>query len=150
MEKLHYLKVKCNTPKGKADACIKSFQRYFSLTNKPKQSIKESEESFHYIYAFKTEKEKWKVTKKLPKAENKIRSFYTTIIYFCNRANKLSKKGAWKIEKTRRWILKQMRKKNISEKQMEDFINVIEMDDIEDMKKFLMGDLITWEDVQPK
>ena len=107
------VKITCYTPKGKAKKSAESFGlKYFSVIQKPIEKKIISDREFYYIYEYKDQKAVYKLmNKKIPNAEQKIRQFYVTIIHLIERGNKLGKKGAWKVEKVRRWIYKQLKKK---------------------------------------
>ena len=141
------LKITCYTPKDKAEKCIRSFgMKYFSGVKKPLESKIVSHNEFYYIYEYKNEKDMYKaIHKKIPKAEHAIRSFYLTLIHLIERANKIGKAGAWTIEKVRRWIMKRMRKKGFEQREMEDFIDAVSLEDKDYMIEFLGNKLFEWE-----
>lgn len=147
-EKLKPIKVKivCKTPKGKAKATAKQFKWMFSKIKKPIKEKVQNSTTVYFIYEYKNQREVDKVINKtVPKIEFTIRTFYNTIIHLCDRANKLSKKGAWKLEKARRWILNRLAKKGYDKKQYEDMIDGIDLEDKDIMIAFLAQDLITVE-----
>lgn len=135
-------KLTCYTPKGKAEASSKGFgMKLFSGLNRPKETVIVSDREFYYIYDFEDEKKFKKFCNKIPKAEQKIRMFYTVLFHVIGRANKMGKKGAWKLEKIRRWILKRLVKKGYDKKTMDDFIDGINIEDEKEMREFLGGEL---------
>ena len=130
------------------EAAAKSFKKYFSLGNKPIETKIVSDEELYYIYILKDDKEFYVMKKGIWKAEKKIRGFYLIIMHLTKRANKIAKKGAWRIDKARRWIMKQLSKKNVKTREMEDFINAIEFGDEEMMTEFLKKEIISYEVVE--
>lgn len=139
------LKITVMTPPNKAHIAIKRFGKSMSLVKKPVKKKLINNESFYYIYEVNEKEFNNFIKKKIPKAKHAIRAFYTTIISLANRANKLAKKGAWKVERARRWIMKQLKKKVKDPKEYEDFVNAIDLSDEDFMKDFLAQDLIKWE-----
>lgn len=141
------VKIICATPKGKAQKALKSFGRYFSL-KKPKEAKVTKPTEFYLLYECKTDKEVKKLIKKCPKAEFTIRQFYTILLSLMGRANKLSKRGAWKLEKTKRWIMKQLGKKVRNPKEYADFIDGVDISDEDYMRKFLLKELVKYEVIE--
>ena len=144
------LKIICHTPKGKAEKCSKGFgMQYFSALNKPIKTMITSGERFYYVYEYEKQKDMEKVIKKkIPNAERSIRNFYLIIIRLKEKGNKMAKKGAWKVEKTRRWILRQLRKKVENPKKFEDFIDVLDLSDKDYMMRFLARPLFEYKILQ--
>lgn len=147
---MHKLKIVCKTPdwiSNSAEKAAESFgMRYFSALKKPIETKIIDKGTFYYIYEYEKEKDMYKIIQgKIPKAEATIRKFYLIVIGLVKRANKMGKKGAWTIEKTRRWILRQFSKKGGDSKEMENFIDAIELEDLDLMMKFLTEELFTYE-----
>ena len=140
------LKIICYTPKGKAKKCSKGFgMQYFSSMKKPIKTALVSDSEFYYIYEYEKEKDMLKLINiKIPKAEKNIRAFYITLIHLKERANSLAKKGAWKVEKAKRWIMKQLRKKVKNPKEYDDFVDAMDLSDKDYMMEFLSKPLFEW------
>jgi len=140
------LKITCYTPKGKAEPSSKSFgMKYFHAMQKPIETKIVNKSQFYYIYSYEKEKDMMKViNKKIPKAEQSIRNFYIIVIKLVEKGNKIGKQGAWTIERTKRWILKQFKRKGGNPKEMKDFIDAINLEDKEEMEMFLSGKLFDY------
>lgn len=140
------VKITCKTPEGKAIAAAKSFKKMFSMIKKPVEEVITSSESVYFIYEYARQKDVDRViNRKVPKIEQTIRTYYIIIIKIVERSNKLAKKGAWKLERTRRWILNRLVKKGYDKKEMEDFVDGVNLDDKDYMMKFLGQELISVE-----
>jgi len=139
------IKITCLTPKGKAKTAYKNFDKWFSWFRKPIKGEIIDDGSFYLMYELKNDNEIASFKKKIWKAEKRIRQFYLVLMHLAKRANKLSKKGAWKIEKARAWIMKQLVKKNVNPRQMDDFINALEFGDEDMMTEFLKQEIIIYE-----
>ena len=141
------IKITSYTPKGKAKTCSKNFAiQYFGALQKPIETKVVSDKEFYYVYEYdKPSKRDRIINKKIPKAEMSIRNFYTIIIHLVERGNKIAKKGAWKIERTKRWIMKQLRRKVKNPKGFEDFIDAVELTDKKQMMIFLSKPLFDYE-----
>ena len=143
----HRLKVTCLTPRGKAEKASKNFgMRFLSMVKKPIETVLVSDSEFYYIYEYKKEKDMLKVlNKKIPKGAENIRGTYMLIIHLVDKGNKMAKKGAWGVERVRRWIFKQLRKKVANPREFEDFIDAIDMSDRDEIMQFLVSDIISGE-----
>jgi len=136
------VKITCYTPKGKAEKSSKSFGvKYFMVKKNPIETVVVNDHKFYYVYDLTEQEHKKLIDKKIPKAETTIRMFYFTIINLSERANKLAKKGALKVEKVKSWILKRLKKKGYDEKKLDDFIDAIDLSDKDEILKFLANDL---------
>ena len=140
------IKIICFTPPGKAKKAIKTFRLWFSKIQKPREEKVIDKNSFYLIYDFnKKAKLEHMINKSIPKAEMKIRSFYITLIHVVKKGNKLAKKGAWAVEKTKRWMIKRLGKTYANPKQFADFVDAISLEDEAQMMDFLSKDLINYE-----
>ena len=147
-KKKYKLKITCYTPKGKAEKSSKSFaMRHFDSLNTPVETKVVSDSEFYYIYEYdKIAKMERAMNKKVPKAVSTIRSFYLIVIHATRKANKLGKQGAWALERTKRFILKTIRKKmKDKERELDDFIDGINMEDEEEILALLSGPVIEYE-----
>ena len=149
----YMLKIICRTPKGKSEDCSKSFgMKYFDLMNKPVETKILSDEKFEYIFSFDSAKKRYKMMeKKIPMAETKIRNYYTIIMYFFDRGEKIAKKAQWTVDKIKRWIMKQLRRKygDIQARDMQEYIDNADLSDKEIMLLFLAEPIFSteeWED----
>ena len=129
--------------------CSKTFgATYFSTITRPIETVIVNGQEFYYIYEYDKQAKLDKlINKKIPNAEHTIRQFYTLLIFLIERGNKLGKRGAWKAEKVKRWIMRQLKRKVKYPKQFEDFIDAIELTDKEAMISFLAGDLFKCEEL---
>lgn len=140
------LKITCKAPKGKVEKAAKNFKRMFSVVHKPYKYKVVNKTTFYFLYSFKTEKQRYvAINKKIPKVTDRIRGFYIVVISLVERGNKLAKKGAWSVEKARRWILNRLGKKGYNKKEMEDFIDGINLEDKEEMQQFLNQEIVKGE-----
>lgn len=141
------LKITCYTPKGKAKSSSKSFgMKYLDVLNKPVETKIINSSKFYYIYEYEDQKKVDKIiNKKIPKAEQTIRAFYINIIGIVKRANNLGKKGAWHVDRVRRWILKRFKQKGGEPKDIEEFLDAVNLTDEQEMLEFLSGPLFEYE-----
>ena len=146
------VKLTCYTPKGKAEASMKTFgMKHFDVLHKPVETVLVSDTEFYYIYEYDKYKHVYKLqTQKIPAAQTAVRQFYTTLIHVVKRANKIGKEGAWHIEKIRRYILKMLGKKfKDTEENIEKmFRDSITLDDEAEIQEFLKGELFKFEILQ--
>ena len=145
-EKSLRLKVTCLTPKGKAEKASKSFgMRYFDLLNKPLETKIVSDTEFYYVYEYKKEKTMENmINKKIPAGIQKIRGIYLLIIHLVDKGNKLGKKGAWTVERVRRWMLKRLNKQVKNPRELEDFVDAIDIKDKNEIMELLAKDMISY------
>lgn len=143
---MYKLKLTCYTPRDQAKKCSKGFaMKHFGFASKPIETKVMSDTEFYHIWEFEKEKQMDRVIGKIPKAEQSIRQVHIILFHIIGRGNKLAKKFAWSLEKTRRWMLKRLKQKVKDPKEMEDFINVIEINDEEELREFLAGELFKYE-----
>lgn len=145
--KKYYLKITCKTPKNKADSCIKTFGNYFHLFQKPIKTEKVAHNEFYYVYEYEKEKERYKVVyDKIPKAEETIRNFYSILIHLLSRGKKLQAKSGWALDKAKRWIMGQLKKKVKDTKDMDELLESTTLDDRQEMVEFLSQPLFEYEE----
>jgi len=144
-EKRLRLKITCLTPKGKAKKASKEWRKQFPTFKKPVEQKIINDSKFYWIYEFKKEKDMYHFQKKTVLAAIGIKRFYYMIMGASKKANKMKKKCNWGLEKARKWALKRINK-NITDadKKIDDFRDIINMEDEKDMRKFLKKDIITY------
>ena len=141
-DKMYQLKVVCLTPKGKADKCIVEWRRQFPTLKKPIKEKLVNDSKFYYTYEFDNETKAVKFARKVMMAQVTIRQFYNLLMGTSNRANKLGKKFKWGVDKMSRWALKRINKKLGKGKEIDDFKDIINMEDEVEMRAFLEKDII--------
>ena len=139
------LKITCLCPKGKAGEAIITFEKYLSLVKKPIESKIINEESFHFVYDCKDDRElAIFTTQKIPKTVKRIRDTYWLIIHIVSRANKLISNGNWAAEKALKWANKMFEKKTQKE-DVDKFFKDINLEDKDKFIEFLNKEIISWE-----
>lgn len=136
------IKIKCKTPKGKAEASMKSFIATFSLINRPIETKIVDPENYYLIYNVSKPKEMEDIIyKKIPKCKRVIKDTYTNIIWIVDRGNEVGKKFQWNADKIKRHMIRMLDKKfESSETSWKDFVDTLELTDKEDILKFLAAD----------
>jgi len=136
------VKITCKTPKGKAQASMKSFIATFSLIDKPIETKLVNEQKYYLIYNVKNQNVMDDIIyRKIPKCKRVIKDTYTNIIWIVERGNEVGKKFQWNVDKIKRYMIRQLDKKfESSETSWKDFVDTLELTDKEDIKKFLAAD----------
>lgn len=144
------LKVNCLTPKGKSEKAAHEWKKQFPTFKKPIEEKVINDHEFYWIYEFDKEKQMQLFQKKTILAEIGIKKFYRVIMGAGSRANKIGKKLKWGTEKMTRWALRRINKrlKKENKDSINDFKDIINMEDEEAMREFLTKDLIVCEIIE--
>lgn len=144
------IKIICLTPKGKAGQAMHHFTNWLSVNNKPIESTLVTEEKFYLIYNCKDNNEFYLfINHRIPKTIQRIRQTYRLIIHAVKRANKVGNKFNWAIDRSLRFAQNLYKNKTGAEaKDALEIIKDIKLDDLEQMEKFLLSEIITWELIQ--
>lgn len=143
--------IRCKTPKGKVKSTIKKFKTHFTTftwLKKPKEKILDNE-TFELIFFDVTRKQEKKLIRKAAMAEISIKYFYRVLIKLGGRANKTGEKYKKSTAKIKKWFIKRYKKlygdkdvKQFEDMPEEEFKELLEFDDKEEMLEFLEKDLI--------
>jgi len=139
------LKVTCLTPKGKAEKCKEEWKKQFPTFKKVVEEKVVNDSEFYWVYEFDKENDMYKFNKKILMTQATIKRFYYIIMGASGRTNRLMKKFNWGIDRARRWALKKINKQLGKGKEIDDFKDIINMEDEKEMREFLQQEIIKTE-----